>query len=270
MTRIVGLALVRDEEVFIERVLRNALALCDRIVVADHRSRDRTRDLVAALAREDARVELTQVGHPAEAHDLVAELAGQAAWVFGVDGDEVFDPHGLATLRRRLLEGDFDDWWSVSANAVHCVALDVGAGIARGYPAPPARGSTKLYNFAAIDAWEGPVPERLHSGTIRFRPGFDASRRNEEIFWSSGWDESIFRFLHMCFLPRSTRQSAGPRPNPYELAERRGLRGLLRRRVSRKVMGYAKGEIVTVSTEPFFPPIPGTPRGSGANTPSRR
>lgn len=250
--QIVGLSLVRDEERFVERVLRNALGLCDRILVADNASCDRTPEIVAALAREEPRVELHAVEHPADAHGLVAPLAGEEVWVFGVDGDEVYDPSGLAELRRRLLAGELDDSWSISANAVHCVELDLEAGRARGYAAPPARGLTKLYNFAAIEAWEGPVPERLHAGTVRFKPGRDGSERNERLF-SGGFDASVFRCLHMCFLRRSSLDpERGPRPNPLDVEEGR-LRDRLRRRVPRKVLGYAKGELVTVPTAPFFP-----------------
>jgi glycosyltransferase involved in cell wall biosynthesis len=252
-TRILGLSLVRDEELFVERVLRNALALCDRILVADNGSRDRTPELVAALADEDARIELHRVADPGKAHDLVAPLAGEDVWVFGVDGDEVYDPAGLGELRAQILAGALDEWWSISANAVHCVELDLEGSRARGYVAPPARGLTKLYNFSAIEAWDGPVPERLHAGTVRFKTGFDGSERNEQIFTGSGWDASIFRCLHMCFLRRSSRdRGKGPRPNPLDVYGRRGFRGRLRRRVPRKLMGYAKGDVVTVSTAPFF------------------
>ena len=248
---IVGLSLVRDEERFVERVLRNALALCDRILVADHGSRDRTPEILAVLAREDPRVEVHAVAHPAGAHDLVAPLAGRDLWVFGVDGDEVYDPEGLAALRRRLLDGELDDWFSISAGAVHCVEVDLESGWARGYPAPPARGLTKLYNFAALEAWEGPVPERLHGGSARFKPGFDGSRRNEEFF-EQNWDRSVLRCLHMCFVRRSSLDPKdGPRPNPLDVVERRMLG--VRRRRQRKELGYAKGDLVTVPTGPFFP-----------------
>ena len=45
----------------------------------------------------------------------------------------------------------------------------------------------------------------------------------------------------------------GPRPNPLDVYERRGFLGRFRRRVPRKIMGYAKGDVLTVSTVPFFP-----------------
>jgi hypothetical protein len=255
---LVGLSLVRDEEIFVERVLRNALALCDRVLVADHGSRDRTPQILASLARAEGRVEVHRVTHPAEAHELVEPLAGDDVWVFGVDGDEVYDPERLRMLRGQLLDGRYDDWWSISANAVHCVELDLDRGWARGYPAPPARGSTKLYNFAALEEWTGPMTERLHGGTIRFRPGQDGDRRYERMFYEDGWERSLLRCLHMCFMRRSSRDRApGGRPNLIDLAEQRGLRNRLRsalrpRRRRRKELGYVKGDLVTVSTLPFF------------------
>ena len=260
--QIVGLSLVRDEDLFIDRVLRNALALCDRILVADNGSRDETAAIVERLARDTRRIELHSVDHPGDAHDLVAPLAGDDVWVFGVDGDEVYDPHGLSTLREQILRGELDEWFSVSANAVHCVELDRDAELARGYPAPPARGLTKLYNFAALASWDGPVPERLHGGEPSFRAGYDASRRNEELFWTSTWETATFRCLHLCFVRRSSLQRAGgPRPNPMDRSQplerihrrlARRLRNPLAPPPSRKRWGYAKGDLVTISTAPFL------------------
>jgi hypothetical protein len=257
-TRIVGLSLVRDEEIFVERVLRNALALCDRIIVADNGSRDRTPEIVASLSREETRIEAHQVAHPAEAHKLVEEFAGEDVWVFGVDGDELYDPARLAELRRLLVAGEFAQWWSISANALHCVELDVKAGLARGYLAPPARGLTKLYNFSALEEWREPTLERLHGGTVRFRPGYTGGDRYVRMFYEDGWEGSLLRCLHMAFVRRSSRdRKAGVRPNPVDVSERRGLRNRIRgalppKRVPRKIMGYVKGDLVTVSAHPFF------------------
>ena len=67
---------------------------------------------------------------------------------------------------------------------------------------------TKLYNFSAIDAWSSPCPERLHGGTIHFRPGFsDGVARH--IFQERSWEESPFRCLHFCFQSRSSLDKTG-------------------------------------------------------------
>ena len=66
---------------------------------------------------------------------------------------------------------------------------------------------TQLYNFQAIESWDGYTPERLHGGNIRFRPGFargDHRMLQEEV----NWEDADFRCLHLCFLKRSSRDTA--------------------------------------------------------------
>jgi hypothetical protein len=63
-----------------------------------------------------------------ESHTRLRPTSWSSRWcedlrVFGVDGDEVYDPERLAELRRALLAGRFDNCWSISANAVHRVEL---------------------------------------------------------------------------------------------------------------------------------------------------
>jgi hypothetical protein len=210
--QIVGIMLVRNEDLFVRQAALNALGVCDRLLVADHQSTDATLEVLQPLAARDSRIEVHSIRHPAESHALVAPYAGTDTWMLGVDGDELYDPAGLAELRRRLEAGDYDSWWQVFGNVLNCVELDPARGTARGYLAPPCRSMTKLYNFAAIDRWEGPCPERLHEGNIHFRPGFAADRRlnlHEQI----DWDRSFFRCLHVCFLRRSSLDpdSDGPR-----------------------------------------------------------
>jgi hypothetical protein len=43
---IVGSVLVRNEDVFLERAIRNVAAFCDRIFAVDHRSKDRTWEIL--------------------------------------------------------------------------------------------------------------------------------------------------------------------------------------------------------------------------------
>src|SRR5207247_5010585 len=91
--RIVGITLVRDEDLFVEQAVRNVLDFCDQALLVDHRSRDRTGEILAALAAEHPdRVGLHTVDDPSASHDLIAPLAGEDGWVFGVDGAELYDP----------------------------------------------------------------------------------------------------------------------------------------------------------------------------------
>src|ERR687885_597836 len=123
--RIVGISLVRDEDRFVERALRNVLGFCDELILVDHRSKDRTPEILEQLAAESPiPTTLHSVDDPSASHDLIKGHAGQEVWVFGVDGDELYDPHGLALFREQLLAGEAADDWSIRANMLHCVPLD--------------------------------------------------------------------------------------------------------------------------------------------------
>jgi glycosyltransferase involved in cell wall biosynthesis len=259
---IVGIFLVRNEDVFFERAVRSVLDFCDRILIADNRSRDRTWSIATRLAREDGRIECHRIRRTGDSHTLVQRYTGTRTWLFGVDGDEIYDAGGLARFRRDLLAGTYNSWWTIFGNVLNCVALDSDRREARGYLAPPCRSMTKLYNFAAITGWDGPCVERMLGGTPHFRPGFDGSLRlNLHEQWS--WEDSSFRCLHTCFLRRSSRDPAvGARRNPVELharglLERVGL-GFLRRpppgvRASWKDEKYMRGNLVTKDVGAFLP-----------------
>ncbi len=208
---IIGSMLVRDEDRFVERAVRNALGFCDKFLICDHGSRDGTAEILAKLGSEfPEQVEVTKIRDSRESQARLLPYVGrERTWVFGVDGDEIYDPAGLLRFRARLEAGEFDDWWVIFGNVLNVRALgDGGSRRADGYLAPPCRSMTKLYNFALITRWEGrDVVERLNGGTIHFRDGFDASLRrglHDEV----SWGEADFRCLHLCFLRRSSLDAA--------------------------------------------------------------
>ena len=203
--QIVGLVLVRNEDIHVGRAVANITAFCDRILLADHCSEDRTPAILADLAARYPHVELHPVAHPRESHALVSGYAGSDTWVFAVDGDEIYDPAGLAELRTRILAGVYDRWWMIFGNVLNCDWVDAAGGGAAGYLAPPCRSITKLYNFSLIHAWDGDTPERLHGGRITFKEGFDASLRLN-LHEQTSWEESVFRCLHTCFVRRSSAE----------------------------------------------------------------
>lgn len=258
---IVGILLVRNEDLYIERAVRNVVDFCDRILIADHYSTDATWKIVQRLSREYDKIEGRRIWRTAVSHELIQPYAGTRTWVFGVDGDELYDPGGLARFREELLGGRFDRWWMIYGNVLNCTAIDLARREATGYLAPPSRSMTKLYNFSAITRWDGPCPERLHGGTPVFREGFDISLHynlHEEV----PWEKSNFRCLHVCFLPRSSADGGiGGRPNPPELRSMSylGRLGLPfsgpRPRdssASWKREKYMQGELVTVNVASFL------------------
>ena len=202
-SKIVAIVLIKNEDLFIETILRNILDFCDRIFVADHHSTDGTPAIVQRLATEHTKINYRVVDHPSESHDMIAGYAGGPNWIFGVDGDEVYDPKGLTRLRPDLLAGAYRDAFKVLGNVLNVRKLDRERHVASGHLCPPCRSMTKLYNFNAIEAWPPPCPERLHGGRITFRPGYHAASARL-LHNEMDWDETPFRSLHLCFTHRSS------------------------------------------------------------------
>lgn len=263
-TAIVGIALVRNEDIFIERALRNTIDFCDLLIVADHQSTDGTGRILARLAAEFAgRMQVVRIDHPRESHLLVNSYAGSPTWIFAVDGDELYDPAGLARMREELLAGKYDESWLIFGNVLNCTAIDETARTATGYLAPPCRSMTKLFNFNLIESWDGEASHVCANGTIKFKPGFDALRRLQ-LHEQVAWEEAHFRCLHTCFMRRSSLdEGAAPaRPNVSENYLRGGLGGFARKVWNRlcgrapvsdwKLEKYARGELVTLDATPFL------------------
>jgi hypothetical protein len=259
--RIVGIVLVRDEDRHIERTLRNIAGFCDSIHVADHQSSDGTPQILARLAAEFPQLDVRRIGEPRESNALLQPYVGTPTWIFGVDGDEIYDPAGLAVLRGQLFAGRFDPWWVVFGNVLNCVEIDLARRTASGYLAPPCRSMTKLYNFRMLRELDPTAPQRLHShkGRDVFHEPFHALLRYD-LYKETAWEDAHFRCLHACFLPRSSRETpGGPRENVSESLQ------LLRRlkRTAKRMLGlaatsdykrekYMRGPLVTVDATPFL------------------
>ncbi len=206
--QIVAIMLVKNEDLFIKKVLENILVFCDRIHVADHNSTDKTPQIIKTLAAQHLRIDYRCVDHVSESHDMIADYAGTNTFVIGVDGDEVYDPQGLIRFREEIFAGYYDRFFKILGNVLNIRRLDPQGHSAWGHLTPPCRSMTKLYNFAAIDAWSPPCPERLHGGKIHFRTGFNKGNVCH-IFHVRSWEKSPFRCLHLCFQSRSSLDKAG-------------------------------------------------------------
>jgi hypothetical protein len=264
VTRIVGVGLFRDEDIFVERVVRNVAEFCDELLLFDHRSRDGTGEILEKLAPELPHARVEAIADPSVSHERLRPFIGTDTWVFGVDGDEIYDPTSLPPMRARLEAGEFDDVFLVKGAQLHCRSIDSAARTATGWLAPPSRSTTMLYNFAPLSSWEGRPPERLMGDGARF------SRDVEHVRWlrdEHPWEEAPMRCLHVCFLRRSTRQPIG-QISRLSYVERiaGGRRAALRRRLAElagrppeswwKRNKYAQGDEVTVPLDSFFPDEP--------------
>jgi glycosyltransferase involved in cell wall biosynthesis len=269
--QIVGISLVRNEDRFVRQALCNVSDFCDRIVVADHRSSDRTPAILSELAGEFDHLEPRRISHSAESHALIEDYAGSDTWVLSVDGDELYDREGLRRLRDDLERGVYADVFRLRPAGIHCDELDEAKRVASGYLSPPSRPLVGLLNFAAIESWSGVRSERLHGGDIRFRRGYDLESWRH-LGMEPGWELSPFRALHVCFLRRSSSDSEPVTPNgrpnlaetgafrrdllgPFERLGRRALgRGSTGRNMPSewKAEKYRRGEHVSIDAAPFL------------------
>jgi hypothetical protein len=261
LTRIVGSVLVRNEDLFVEQSIRNFVAFCDRIHAVDHMSTDQTWEILRTLAREFDHLDVRRSRNAAVAHRLLAPYAGTKTWVLGVDGDELYDRAGLAHLRSALRSGAYADVFRLKAHVLNCDALDKVARRASGWLAPPSRPVTKLFNFSAVESWSEST-DPLQAGNAVFKTGQHWESRLD-LADETPWEADPLRCLHVCFLPRSTKDAGAERQNLDESGRYdRTLLGALRRMVrparqtgdgmNWKREWYARGERVTVDASPFL------------------
>jgi hypothetical protein len=267
VTKIVGVVLVRNEDLFVEHAVRSVVEFCDRIHALDHVSTDRTWEILRGLAREYEHLDVRRTTHAGDSQRILEQYAGTDTWVFGVDGDELYDSGRLRGFRDQLIAGAHRDVFKIGYNMLNCVEIDWEARTASGYLSPPSRLARKLFNFAAIEAWESDGAERLHGGVVFFRPGYDHGSV-DNLGDRLSWDETPLRCLHATFLRRSSAEPEENRPvlRPIlmesELQDRSwrgGAKRFLRRRkpptVSEwKPQKYMRGDLVTVDASPFVPP----------------
>src|SRR5882757_9895883 len=136
--KIVGIVLVRNEDIFVERAICNAIDFCDALIVADHLSTDQTPAIVQRLAEKyPEKIRVTRINEARESHFLISGYANSRTWIFAVDGDELYDPNGLSVMRRELLAGKYDRWWLLFGNVLNCTEIDEAKGTATGYLSPP-------------------------------------------------------------------------------------------------------------------------------------
>ncbi len=271
MTQIVGSVLVRNEDRFLERAIRNVVRFCDRIHAVDHGSIDGTWEILRSLAREFDHLDIRRARHSALAHRLLEPYAGTETWVIGVDGDELYDTSGLTRFRADLLGGAHADVFRLKAHVLNCDEVDEESRTASGWLAPPSRPITKLFNFGAVDSWQG-IAEPLQGGEPVFRRSYHWESRRD-LADSTTWETDPLRCLHVCFLRRSSIDPADVGGGRRSLAESAefdlGPFGRLKRLVrparpaphiaelarkgrNWKQEWYARGERVTIDAAPFL------------------
>ena len=192
---ILGVMLVKNEDVWLDRAIKNIREFCDEILVIDNCSTDKSASIAI---KNEAR--FISVPNLRNTHFLIERYVGSDTWIFGVDGDEIYDPSGLWNLRLTILAGELDNSFQIAGRYLHVTELSDHQ--ATGYMGPPAHTPTKLYNFAALKTWPSDhLHSIFHARTREIKPGI--KERNTR-YQHRPWDFCPLKCLHMRFLKRSS------------------------------------------------------------------
>lgn len=205
---IIGICLIKNEDIYIERVLENISVFCDKIRVVDNGSKDGTIDIVKKCMKRFPNISLEHIDSIGETHGIVENYAGEDKWIFGVDGDEIYDPEGLSILRPKILNGDYQKFWMIRGYFYHLIGLDKN--IATGYLAPPSKDPNKLYNVSLMKSWKNDNEQPIfHCQTHEFKdPQYYSQHypKNKKMHKKHKWKDCPLRCIHTRMLQRSSKE----------------------------------------------------------------
>lgn len=208
---IVGICLVKNEDIYIEIVLKNIANFCDKIRVIDNGSIDNTVDIVKKCMVKFPNISLEHIKDVNKTHTLVEQYAGEEKWIFGVDGDEIYDPEGLSCLRSKILSGKYQKFWMLRGYFYHLVDFDINTKKAYGYLAPPSKDPNKLYNFRLLKSWASDNCQPLfHCQTHVFKNSKYYSQHYPQrrfLHNEYSWENCPLRCVHARMLRRSSKEN---------------------------------------------------------------
>lgn len=256
--------MIRNEEFFIERVLKNIEGICDEIIVLEHKSEDDTLEIVQRFAKDNPKIRIVRIESPVDAigTPVIQALMGSPTWVFSVDGDEIYDPQGLGRLRKELLSGTYQDMWSIRGHYLHCVDLDLKRMTAKGYLGPPSKEVTKIRNFSLVKTWRPDGRNTLfQSRDIVYRDEsyIDPLRTESRgramvrpdkcyrVYKDFSWEDTYLRCLHLRFIKRSRVDDVD-----RDLFPRRNSSDWARGRPKDTRERFRVGPLVTKDVRSFF------------------
>lgn len=247
--KIIAIVMVKNEERFIGGVIRNILAFCDKIIVIDTGCTDQTIEEIRKVddIEDPLKVHLIREPDLTKTHRIAERYLGAGHWIFGVDGDEIYDPGMLLRMRVRIMSREFDNAYQVKGMYLHATEYTKDGKLS-GYFGPPSHNPTKLYNFANIEEWPSDGHTLFHPKAKTFAKG------SHKMPVVESWYNSDLRCLHMRFFQRSrqeSREEEGRRLTPEDVAGYGSKKDRGGTNESNERLQYQIGEIVTVDTAPF-------------------
>jgi len=224
--KIIGIILVKNEDIFIKNSIQNIIKFCDKIIILDNYSTDKTHEIIKNIKNKfPNKIEYSRIIKISQSHKYVESYANKKNWIFQVDGDEIFDEKRLLILKKDIKTNKYNNFWRLGGVSLNCTELDDK--FAKGFLSPPSKTKGVLFNFNAIKSWKNCRVERLHYGDIVFKNGFN---HNKIKILGNNWENSNLRNLHFCFLKRSSKEKEDivARNAPFEIGKNRYLKSQIR------------------------------------------
>ena len=258
--KIIALMMTYNEEFHIEQSIKNIWDFCDEIIAIDTFSQDNTRDILRQFECNKFRV----IECPIEnTHDIVDQYSGSDVWLFGCNGDELYDKHGLMKLRHKFVADKYNEFFRVYGVYLHVIEHDPETNLCKGYFGPPSHNPFKLYNMTHVKSWPSDGKHSLFlSQDITFKPEWERvdilpNRSPNSDHWQAarGWGGSLLRVLHMHFVrrtPADEESMVGCRLNMEDVLKygNRHDRGECDEKNYR--LRYKKGELHSINASEFF------------------
>ena len=222
--KIIGIMLVKNEDIFIKKSILNIIKFCNKIIILDNLSTDNTYEIIKNIKiKFPNKIEYSKITKISSSHKYVESYANKKNWIFRVDGDEIYDKKKLLILKKKIKK--FNNYWMLGGVSLNCTELDNK--FAKGFLSPPSMTGGVLFNFNAIKSWKNCRTERMHFGDIIFKNGFN---HNKIKFLGNSWSNSVLRNLHLCFLKRSSKDKEDivARNAPFEIGKNRYLKSQIR------------------------------------------
>ena len=239
---ILGVTLLKNEDIWIKKVLINLMDFCDDFLIIDNGSTDGTNDIIRDLGLD---VILEQ--DLAKTHEMVEKYIGKDVWVQGFGGDEIYDPGGLSFIKDKLDPNVFQYY----PKFLH--ATKVGKNTALGYLSPPAYSPGKLYNFKLLESWKSKRTNHIFLETGRVLKPNVISKN--VMFNNMSWDTTPYRCIHTRFMRRSTLENddfVGGKLNPADILGKNAAGDFGPKEGYNARLKYAKGKLTRVNIEGFF------------------
>jgi glycosyltransferase involved in cell wall biosynthesis len=224
--KIIGIILVKNEDIFIMHSIKNIIRFCDKIIILDNYSTDKTHEIIKNIKNKfPNKIDYSRIKKISQSHKYIESYANKKNWIFRVDGDEIFDEKRLLILKKDIKKNKYNNFWRLGGVSLNCTELDNK--FAKGFLSPPSKTTGVLFNFNAIKSWTNCRVERLHYGDIIFKNGFN---HNKIKFLGTNWENSKLRNLHFFFFKRSSREKENivARNAPFEIGKNRYLKSQIR------------------------------------------